>query len=318
MLVLKSSYQETLLEKEKLAANLKKTEELLSEKNNTITIFLDSLDENLASVIAQHDSVNNQHELLADLVGKIKHHFENVNDISIQASQNSVETSEKGRVLIEATKEMVTKSYEGQKAVEKVQNLIHRLGDEAKQTSTSMTQLGSRSKEIEGIVNVINDIAEQTNLLALNASIEAARAGEHGKGFAVVANEVRKLAENTSLSTRSITELIKHMQQDTEKALNDSKTSLQAVNEGISLSNKTATSIESILLAINLVQENVQQLISSIEEQQTYSKEVMDQIIMTKSIFEEANNMIVKHIEDAEVVDLRLQEGISNLKSYDR
>lgn len=314
MIVLRSSYQDLVNKNEELATKLKETEKALAVKTDAIHSFLQSMNNDLASILTQHDSVNNQHNLLAEIVEKIKLHFENVNDISIQASKNSVETSDKGKSLIQSANEMELKSKEGQTAVEQVQNLIHRLGEEAKQTALSMSQVGSRSKEIEGIVNVINDIAEQTNLLALNASIEAARAGEHGKGFAVVADEVRKLAENTSQSTRSITELIKHMQLDTEKALKDSQTSLLAVNEGITLSNQTAKSIDSIIKAISLVQENVQQLISSIEEQQTYSSEVMEQIHMTKEIFEQANELILKHIEDANIIDHKLEDGIQSLK----
>ena len=58
--------------------------------------------------------------------------------------------------------------------------------------------------EILEMAESINAISKQTNLLALNAAIEAARAGEQGKGFAVVAEEVRKLAEQSSLAVAEI------------------------------------------------------------------------------------------------------------------
>ncbi|MCY1076069.1 CHASE3 domain-containing protein [Archangium lansingense] len=71
-----------------------------------------------------------------------------------------------------------------------------------------MLELGKRSQEIGGIVDIINDLAEQTNILAINATIESAGAGEHGKRFAVVADEIRKLADRVGSATKDIRVLI--------------------------------------------------------------------------------------------------------------
>jgi methyl-accepting chemotaxis protein len=79
--------------------------------------------------------------------------------------------------------------------------------------------LGERSLEINQIVELIDEISTQTNMLGLNAAIEASRAGEQGKGFAVVANEVRKLAERSSIATKDIGGFIESIQEASEEAV---------------------------------------------------------------------------------------------------
>jgi methyl-accepting chemotaxis protein len=73
-------------------------------------------------------------------------------------------------------------------------------------------QLQDAAKAMDGVVQTITKVAEQINLLALNATIESARAGEAGKGFAVVANEVKALANQTTVATGRISEQITAMQ----------------------------------------------------------------------------------------------------------
>ncbi|MEM9661678.1 MAG: methyl-accepting chemotaxis protein [Planctomycetota bacterium] len=111
---------------------------------------------------------------------------------------------------------------------------------------SSIERLTARSEEIGRVTDVINEIAEQTNLLALNAAIEAARAGEHGRGFAVVADEVRKLADRTTTATSEIADSVRNIQNETEGALEQIRTSGEATRRGVRGARSTSESLASV------------------------------------------------------------------------
>jgi methyl-accepting chemotaxis protein len=113
--------------------------------------------------------------------------------------------------------------------------------------------LNQNITKINEITGLINGIAEQTNLLALNASIEAARAGEAGRGFAVVADEIRKLAEQSKVSSDNISKLISGVAHESNNINSNANIVNDEFKNQIELINTAVSNYEEILMAVNEV-----------------------------------------------------------------
>lgn len=143
---------------------------------------------------------------------------------------------------------------------------IEQIREVSAQTAEAVFKLGDQSKQIGQIVDVIKGIADQTNLLALNAAIEAARAGEQGRGFAVVAEEVRKLAEQSSLSAIQIATLIGNIQRETERAVAVMEIGKVEVVAGVEAVNLAGDSFRTIVEEVNTVVEQIQMVTTASQQ----------------------------------------------------
>ncbi|MGE0488214.1 MAG: CHASE3 domain-containing protein [Vulcanimicrobiota bacterium] len=101
-----------------------------------------------------------------------------------------------------------TTARAGDSTVAKSQEAMANISRQVDSIVSHMLELGRKSQHIGAVVDIVSELAEQTNILAINATIEAAGAGEAGKRFAVVADEIRKLAERVTGSTKEIRTLI--------------------------------------------------------------------------------------------------------------
>ena len=78
--------------------------------------------------------------------------------------------------------------------------------------NAKLAALSEKASNINSVLVTITKVADQTNILSLNAAIEAEKAGDAGRGFSVVATEIRRLADQTSVSTWDIEQMVKEMQ----------------------------------------------------------------------------------------------------------
>jgi len=148
-------------------------------------------------------------------------------------------------------------------------------------------EMGTRSEEIGAIVETIEDIASQTNLLALNAAIEAARAGEQGKGFAVVADEVRKLAERSSLATKEIAGLIKGIQKTVGEAVSAMQESANEVEAGVARTNSAGEVLNNILEAVESVYKQAEEAGTAAAKVNAAAGELVGAVDAVSAVIEE-------------------------------
>jgi len=122
-------------------------------------------------------------------------------------------------------------------------------------------------RESEGLLEinaVMENIASQTNLLSMNAAIEAAHAGEAGKGFAVVADEIRKLAENSSEQSKTISTVLKKIKESIDKITSSTDNVLQKFE-----------TIDGHIKTVSDQEENIR---NAMEEQGQGSKQILEAI----------------------------------------
>ena len=130
----------------------------------------------------------------------------------------------------------------------------------------AMRDILTGQKDIEKIIETIENIAFQTNILALNAAVEAARAGSAGKGFAVVADEVRNLASKSDQAAKQTKELIELSAKNVARGNNLSRQVSDTLEQTASVTGETVHSINQVAGNIITEAESINQVTEGIDQ----------------------------------------------------
>jgi len=191
-------------------------------------------------------------------------------------------------------------SEDGVARIQVASEEINQISATVSGASARIAKLEERANQISSIAGVIKEIAGQTNLLALNAAIEAARAGEQGRGFAVVADEVRKLAERTSVATVEIEEMISGIQSDTVQVVGVMSAALPQIEAGVKAAGEAADALRRIREGAESTLMSIEDVAGATKEQSMASNAIAQRVEQIAQMVEETSTAMQSTAETAD------------------
>lgn len=273
-----------------------------------------SVKEESVSILEGNQRTNEMFLEVSDRIQQISAATEEISAGMEESSASVQEVTSMANMVEEEINSSTTKAQEGLKVALHIQEKAEEINKESQKSKENAEKIYEESKvklkkaiedakianEIYEMASSIDSIAKQTNLLALNAAIEAARAGEHGKGFAVVAEEVRKLAEGSSIAVLEIQDKVGTVISAVEELSNASKDTLLFIEESvlndyeklITISNdykQDGETVKNLIEGFAKISENISESVSQITK--NMEDVTMSVIEVAKSSGEIANNI---------------------------
>jgi methyl-accepting chemotaxis protein len=225
-----------------------------------------------------------------------------MNEITTTMSEllaTSKQIAQSAQRVASIAEETAKGAHSGEQTVSKANDSVGGIKRQVDLIVTHMLDLGKKSQQIGGILEIINELAEQTNILAINATIEAAGAGESGRRFAVVADEIRKLADRVGSSTKEIRGLIDEIRAAVNTTVMTTEGGTKAVDAGARQFSEVATAFKHIVGLVSTTTEAAREIELSTKQQSTAVEQITIAVTNVAQTTRETESSAIQTLQTA-------------------
>jgi methyl-accepting chemotaxis protein len=227
----------------------------------------------------------------------------------LATSRQIAESAQRVTGIAETTASSATS---GDSTVESARTAVDAIRRQVDIVVAHMLDLGKKSQQIGGVLEIINELSEQTNILAINATIEAAGAGEAGRRFSVVADEIRKLADRVGGSTREIRELVEQVRASINATVMATESGSKAVDAGTRQFGAVAEALKRIIEMSSTTNDAAREIELSTRQQATGVEQVNVAVADVAQATRESEASASQTLETASQL-VRLSQEMSRL-----
>jgi hypothetical protein len=188
----------------------------------------------------------------------------------------------------------------GKNSLENTVSGIEIIKTQVEKIAENMLSLNEKTQQMSLALDIINELSAQTTILSYNATIEAVGAGDAGKRFSAIAEQIMKLANKATESTKDISVLVEDIQKGGNKTILTTEDGIKSVENGMQMILETVDHFDSIQTSADQNLISAKEMDMTISQQKLAIEQAADAIRNIQNAAEDVKNSSEETLRTAE------------------
>jgi methyl-accepting chemotaxis protein len=181
--------------------------------------------------------------------------------------QNSLRAQSQVRSILSVFNRTAELGRQGETAIQHSLQWLSSIGTTTENVRSHVSQLTQHTRELQRVIETVEELAKRSNLLAINAAIQAVHSGQTGMGFTTVAREFRALANRSVTSTHQVRTILDRLGAAIHDAIYAVDTGAQGISEAVKRLNTSSTTLRELALLAQRNSTTVEEITHAVEQQ---------------------------------------------------